>query len=304
MVDTQIIEPGRPFNAFWHCAGLGALILNKVRRTLHPYATPRPFGPKHIERAVEYDLSVFTHWMEYLREYGGNEEGIQGKTVLELGPGPDLGVGLFALARGARRYVAVDAHNLLGRTPPAFYDALLKRIGPQAAGEGSLREELEEALDGRGERLRYVCRDDFDVAAAGCDGVDLFLSQAAFEHLDDPDRTVGQLGSVAAPGAVFCALIDLATHTRWLRSGDPLNIYRFGDGVYNALRFRGSPNRVRPGEYCRSLRRHGWKDIRVMVLSRAGSRYFQTVLPHLASGFRDPAAEVDVLSAVLCARKD
>ncbi|HUT60131.1 MAG TPA: class I SAM-dependent methyltransferase [Phycisphaerae bacterium] len=304
MVQTRIVEPVRRGNALWFWTGLAALVLNRIRRAFRPYDRPRDFSPSDVGRAVEYDLSVFGNWMQYLGEYLGAPTGVEGKAVLELGPGADLGAGLIALARGAERYVGVDAHDLARSAPMSFYDELLGRLaGEGRPGVDALRPEVIKALEQRGERLRYVCRSDFDLAAADVGRADLIVSQAAFEHFDDPDRTIAQLGEVAAAGAVLLALVDLQTHSRFLRDRDPLNIYRYPDWLYRLLRFSGSPNRFRREQYVASLERAGWTNIRVMPLLSLGGEYVPHARPHLARRFRDPAGRIQDLCVVICATK-
>lgn len=304
MVQTKVIETGRRSNALWFCAGLAVLMLNRLRHAFRPYDKPRDFSPSDLGRAVEYDLSVFDNWMRYLGEYLGAPADVAGKAVLELGPGADLGTGLIALARGAERYVGIDAYDLAKSTPMPFYDELLARLDGEGCPDvDALRPEVIKALEQRGERLRYVCRADFDLAAAGCDRADLIVSQAAFEHFDDPDRTIAQLGDLAAAGAVLLALIDLQTHSRFLRDRDPLNIYRYPDWLYRLLRFSGSPNRFRPEQYVASLERAGWTNIRVMPLLSLRGPYVPHVRSHLARRFRGPGGRMKDLCVVICATK-
>ena len=135
------------------------------------------------------------------------------------------------------------------------------------------------------------------------ESVDLIVSQAAFEHFDDLHRTIGQMSKLARPGAVLVCEIDLSTHTRWIRDRDPLNIYRYSDAFYNMLKFRGSPNRVRPQAYREMLSDAGWDDIQQYPLAVLDEDYLAGVQPSLARQFKDDASEMGSLSIALCARK-
>jgi hypothetical protein len=105
------------------------------------------------------------------------------------------------------------------------------------------------------------------------------------------------------PGGVFVAEIDLQTHSRWLRDADPLNIYRYSDGMYNLWRFRGSPNRWRPAEYEAAFAAAGWQDIRVEPLARVSEDVLASCAPRLNARFRDTEAQMALLSIVLTARR-
>lgn len=290
-------------NAFLHLAGLGFLTLAKAKHQLRGYTSPKTFDLSQTDRCVAYDLRVVDEWLRYLRDYEGADVSVRDKNILEIGPGSDFGVGLYLLAKGAAAYNACDAHDLARHAPSEFYDALLRRIKIVDPGVDLdfLRAQLQGALAGTSTRLRYVVRKDFDIAAAfSARSIDLVVSQASFEHLDDVGETVRQLSEVSKPGARLVAEIDLKTHSRWIRDKDPNNIYRFSNEVYDRFRFSGIPNRVRPYEYRAHLAAHGWTDIRVTPLEKvAGWPDGSSVHRQ----FRDPRNQLEILSAVLCARK-
>lgn len=258
-------------------------------------------------RAVEYDVKVLQKWLTILREYVGDSASIQGKTVLELGPGPDLGIGILCLAEGAHQYNAIDVNNLVRHAPSGFYEALFERIQIderyRQVDIHHLRSQLALTQEGRNDRINYVCNNDFDLSVFAGQRIDLVVSQAAFEHFDDVEGTISQLGDVVDTGALFVAEVDLRTHTRWIRDVDPLNIYRYSDFIYDLFRFRGSPNRIRPTEYRALLEKHGWVNVKVLPLTRLEGQYFDGIYKQLHSRFRTPDSQMDWLTVVICATK-
>jgi SAM-dependent methyltransferase len=291
-------------NAFLYLAGIGFLTLAKARHVLRGYTSPKPFDLSQTERCVAYDLRVVDEWLQYLDRYTGAQAGgVRGKHILEIGPGSDLGVGLYLLAKGAAAYNACDAHDLARRAPREFYAALVQRIkalDPNVDAE-QLRAEVEGALTGTSSRLRYVVRPDFDLTAAfSARSIDLVVSQASFEHLDDVAGTLRKLSALCRPGARLVAEIDLKTHSRWIRDKDPNNIYRYSTVLYGRFWFKGIPNRVRPYQYREALEAHGWADVSITPIECVapwpdGSSVYST--------FRDPRNQLEILSAVLCATK-
>jgi SAM-dependent methyltransferase len=284
-------------------AGLAFLVLAKAKNVLRGYSTPKPFDISQTEPCVSYDLQVVDKWLGHLGQYLNvdGEAALHGMDVLELGPGSDLGIGLYLLYKGARTYSACDVNGLAAAVPDEFYEALFAKL-PSGSQETvlQLRKDLIRTNNGIPSRLNYVVRADFDLASAFAEHtVDLVFSQAAFEHFDDIDATVNGLSKICRPGAVLVAEIDLQTHSRWIRDHDPNNIYRYPEWLYRALWFRGAPNRIRPLQYVRALERNGWTDIAVLPLS--------TLEDHDASAlyaaFRDNSNEMNLLSVVLCARK-
>ncbi len=296
------LRPAAPANWFWRLAGLAALAGNKLRHTIRPYSRPRPFAGD-AQAAADYDASVFRGWRQYLRRYLGRDYDWTGKAVLELGPGPDLGAGLLALAAGAAEYTAFDKFPLARRSGAAVYELLLAQARCSDEDAAELLRAVDAALAGTDGRLRYVQRADFDISAAELPRADVVVSQAAFEHFDDPRRTIEQLGDLTERGAVFLAVADFQTHTRWLRRRDPLNIYRYSPGLYSRLRFSGGPNRARGDELAAWLADAGWGDIRVTPLLELDADYLAAVAPHLAEPFRRDAAAMHILTAVVCATR-
>lgn len=300
-------------------AGLLLLAANKLRHGVQGYRRPRPFPVTEFDRAIDYDLAVVAGWRRRLGAYLGRPWPLPGRRVLELGPGADLGVGLLLLHLGVARYDALDVHRLAASAPPAFYDRLLARLEiptglpPEleadrpAADAGGERPELERqlalALRGDGDRLHYVCRPEFDPAVFGDRTIDLVVSQAAFEHFDDVPAVVRGLSKVVKPGGLLVAEIDLQTHTRWIRERDPLNIYRYGDGLYDLFRFRGSPNRVRPHEYAACLAHSGWERIVLVPDRTTPADYLAATRPRLAARFRDEGESLGHLSVYVCATR-
>lgn len=288
-------------NALLYAAGLGFLTLAKSKHLLQGYTSPKPFQSSEIERCIAYDLKVVDEWLSHLHRYAGGPGELRDKNVLELGPGSDLGVGLYLLALGAASYNACDVNDLMGQVPESFYTALIERIAALHGATGTLKTEIDAARAGAASRLRLVVREDFDlVSAFGAASMDLVFSQAAFEHFDDVPRTVEQLSQVCKPGAVIVAEIDLKTHSRWIRDRDPNNIYRYSDAVYRSFRFRGIPNRLRPYRYREIFEANGWSNVSITPLeqvldSRAGFA--------AAERFRDERNQLQYLSVLLCATK-
>jgi len=306
MRSPKIVKPGKVSNRLYKLAGAAILIANKIRHAVGGYRTPRPFGASQIARAVKYDFDVIDGWMECLQRYSGGKVDLSGRRVLELGPGADLGAGLILLAGGAAKYTAVDAHNLAAAASGEFYEKLFEELAARGNIEtdiDTLRRELTLAQGGAGERLRYHCSRDFDLSVVADDSIDIIVSQAAFEHFDDVRRTIEQMSKLACPPAVLVCEIDLATHTRWIRDRDPLNIYRFSDTFYNLLKFRGSPNRVRPPACREMLADAGWGNIELFPLAVLDDSYLAKVQPSLARQFADEASEMGYLSVALCAEK-
>jgi SAM-dependent methyltransferase len=291
-------------NSFMYAAGIGFLTLAKAKHVLRGYSSPKPFDLSEADRCIAYDLKVVDEWLAHLRTYTGADGALRNKNVLELGPGSDLGIGLYLLAKGAAGYNACDVNDLMQQVPESFYAGLIDRISAMngEAKTDFLKSQILAARTGSASRLRLVVRKDFDlVSAFGPNCIDLVFSQAAFEHFDDVVRTVEQLSIVCKPGATLVAEIDLKTHSRWIRDKDPNNIYRYSNSVYRAFWFRGIPNRVRPYQYREIFEQHGWVDVSVTPLEQIKGR--DSSICAVNEQFRAARNQLDLLSVVFCAKK-
>ncbi|MFA5995841.1 MAG: methyltransferase domain-containing protein [Patescibacteria group bacterium] len=276
---------------FFYGLGLAVLLINKIRYSLLGYQRPRDFPSTAINQAITYDVSVVNNWLNTLTEYAG--VGVVNKTVLELGPGADLGVALILLSKGSKKYSAVDVNNLNKNVPAIFYEKLLAQLG---------KPELSSALQNKN-KINYIWDSNFNLAQLSSTDCDIVVSQAAFEHFTNPEQALTHLSRVVKSGAMLIAEIDLQTHTRWLRTQDPLNIYRYSETVYKWGYFSGLPNRVRPLAYEKVLEQNGWTNIRVIPKNTTNQAELQRYQALLAKPFRNKAAQMEILSFVLCATK-
>ena len=276
---------------FWH----------RLRGYTRPGTRPEtdPVG------AAEYDRRIVSAWLDSLAQYTGRESPVRGLDVLELGPGPDLGAGLFLLAEGAATYSAVDVNYLISRASEPLYEAVLSSIASSHGANSAARlgDELERFGRGGSEVISYRCLPGFDLSRLGENTADLVVSQAAFEHFRDPVRTVAELAAIVRPGGIFLARVDLKTHTPLVRDLDPLSIYRLPGWLYEALQYPGCPNRLRPHQYVQALNNSGWTDIVVTPTKVVSEELLLRTWPHLAAPFRRERAAMSYLSIQIMARR-
>ncbi len=306
MVETKTIKVTHVHNYTYYCIGGLFLFLNKIRHIVQGYITPRIFPINEFQKAIEYDFDVVKNWTLYLNEYLGTNETFQDKTILELGPGADLGVGLILLSCGCKKYNAIDINNLVESVPEEFYQRLFIHIENTQGKKTDLdfiRQQLKLTQKGTNDRLNYMCQKRFDLTIFKDEQVDYVFSQAAFEHFDNVENTIRQLSDVVKKGVILVAEIDLKTHTRWIRDMDPLNIYRYNDFIYNLFKFSGIPNRLRPLEYKRILEKYGWGNITIFPLLKVNIEYLEKVKNSLHKKYKNPLNQMDYLSIIVCAKK-
>ena len=293
-------------NWFYFGVGIIFLLLAKAKNTMMRY-TPKTFSSDDIERCVRYDIHVVDSWLTCLKRYteGKQPATIEGKNILELGPGSDLGIGLYLLSKSVKNYFAVDVYDLANHTSPLFYESFFSYLGRTLHVDVTpLVKELKLMQMGDSQRLNYICRKDFDITKAITPhNVDFIFSNAAFEHFNDVSKTIENISAITSTGAIFIALVDLTTHSRWIRDKDPDNIYRYPVWLYKMLSARSTPNRFRPYRYEEVLKKNGWTDIAVYPLHELNDNQYIHIKNHLAKQFRDEKNQMKYLSAWICATK-
>ncbi|HMP95214.1 MAG TPA: hypothetical protein PKD90_20195, partial [Phnomibacter sp.] len=276
---------------------------SRVKYMMKGYSSPKPFGMDDLDKCIAYDMQVVDHWLQQLEKYTQGNVTITNQAVLELGPGSDLGTGLYLLAKGCKKYMAADVNNLVAATPPAFYHRLIEKL--TQAGYQNLQwieAAMQAAQAGQPGPMHFVATKDFDlVKAFGTQVATLVFSQAAFEHFDDIESSFAQLSQVCKAGTTLIAEVDLQTHSRWIRDADPNNIYRYPQWVYRLFWFSGSPNRKRPADYKRALENHGWRNVQIIPLKQ--DLRFLKNRRGLSATFKGEVNQMQILTMMLCATK-
>ncbi len=266
--------------------GLSLRVINKFRRSIIGYTTPRSFSTKDITRAVIYCLEVVENWRKALTSYNIGDHPFRDKAILELGPGSDLGTGIVILALGAKSYTAVDINCLIHKTPPCFYSMLLSYL-KKLPGYSNAEIVVNDFLNGKfSERFSYIYTPCFDLQKISSKEFDLLVSQAVLEHIVDTREMFQVLYPRLRPNAVMIHEVDLGTHTGLIRSLDPLNHLRYSDTLWNLLRFDGSPNRLRMDDYERILCELEFEKIEAKQITVLDEMYVNRSKPYLSSKFR------------------
>lgn len=276
--------------------GLGFLGLAWGKNRLHGYTTPNGVAKSDEAGKIAYLLDIFAA----LRCFLPPQVDLRGRDVLELSPGSSRGNGVLFLALGARSYHAIDVFDLAGDEDPAFYDRLLDRF-PEGREADRARARVIACSSGARE-FGYAVGRDFDISClAEGRSFDLIVSCAAFEHYDNPAGAIAGLTQVARPGCESVHIIDLQTHSRWIRERDPNNIYRYPEPIYRLFRFPGQPNRQRPADYVRSFSAEGWSDVRFMPSRTIDPALRGVSLRGLAAPFAGQE-DMSILDGALTAR--
>lgn len=297
-------------NLFYYVAGFGVMMLNKIRYFIFGYHNPRPIAKKDIEKNVAYSRGVIDNFLKHLKKEYKEDFSFEGKTCLEIGPGSDFGTGLLTMSKGAKSYTGVDRFNLLNFNG-SFYDVLgdslifseqlrIKSIISSIKKSISSNEKGEIDLG----NFKYVNSAFENVRERIEEKFDIVFSQAVLEHTYDAEKVFEEMCNILKTGGVVIHEIDLATHTSFLREWDALNILRYSEAVYNALKFKGSPNRIRISDYKKIAESAGFKNIKIVPLTELQEKRVEKIKKSFRSKYKDyKASDLKILSAVLIAEK-
>lgn len=232
-----------------------------------------------------------------LRMLGRAGTTLQGKSVLEIGPGqtPDL---LFAaLLGGARRVEGLDVNDYLDMTtvPAQDFWCSASWLSDILVREGfAVPAQMEQMLPREGplppDRFRISHFDGrrFPLVEGSAD---LVWSKSVLEHVRDPRRTLEEVKRVLRPGGLACHIIDLRDHYTFENGRDWLRFLRYSPALWELMASRRASwcNRLRASQWEGLFRDAGFEVVNWEVEARALHPDFRR--DRLAAPFRGMAEE-------------
>jgi SAM-dependent methyltransferase len=183
---------------------------------------------------------------------------LNGRRVLEYGPGDILGVALLFHAHGAAEVECVDRFPLerVSDFNASVYRALMERLPPalRERASAAFAEPGDPSSGLRPEAVRY--RVTPDGLAGRSAAFDLVVSRAVLEHVNSLDATLTDITKALAPGGVSVHNVDLRSHN--LDRDRPYDFLTWPEPLYRLMySHKGFPNRWRPDAYRALLDRSG-----------------------------------------------
>ena len=248
------------------------------------------------ENALEianYFIRCFQDYAEQINLSGAEFSGyLNGKSVLEYGPGDLLGVALLMYAHGAESVTCVDMFPLssLSAKNIKVYKLILDSLGSveRQRAEGAFKDRGKPESGLRPEAVSYhVTRN----GLSGARGVyDLIISRAVLEHVNDLEETMRDIQRGLKAGGISVHQVDLKSHglDRYVAFDFltwPSAIYRL---MYN---HKGFPNRWRVDKYKALAARAGLEIKKLRPTDQLSQEKVQCVYPKVAHEFRDLSLE-------------
>ena len=208
-------------------------------------------GNAHAEMTIDESLDYIDRtYKDYLRYAGVSSGDMTGMSVLEIGPGDNLGVALRFLMDGARRVACVDRFysDRDEDQQRAIYRAMWehcseetrRNIADVLSPEGVLT-----TADGRLESIYGRGAEEVDQLFEPAT-FDLAISRAVLEHVADPRQSLHAMDAVLRPNGIQLHKVDLRDHGMFTEIGlHPLEFLTISPWLYPRISANsGRPNRA------------------------------------------------------------
>lgn len=255
-----------------------------------------------VAEAVAYALCVADGYLGQWTTYGPAAPGtaaqlLAGVRLLEIGPGPSLGVPVLLACAGAQVAVADRFPATWDRDFHApFFEELLRRV---------------EGRDWNLEPIRQLLRADafvetvlasYAVPAEEVDRIgrtfDLIFTNAVLEHVQDLQAAAASLARVSARGAHGFHQVDLRDHRDFSR---PLEFLTVSDAEFADIRrasFCECGGHWRASDVAAAFTSFGFR-VQTVPNLWASQEYLADVRPRLRPGFAGrPESDLATLSAL------
>lgn len=281
----------------------------KVSPTLYARLTKqtgRGFAPESAKQVADYFQACFKDYFEILGVAEHEIESyLSGKHLLEYGPGDVPGVALLMIAYGAQQVTCVDRFALLTMTQKnadVLQELLARLDGDARARAAHCFLQPGQPLSGfNPQRIRYLIQPD-GLSELNAE-VDLILSRAVLEHVNDLDATFDDMARALKDDGIVLHQVDLKSHG--LHRRNPLDFLTWPPVLWSWMHsHKGVPNRWRVNRYRDTLHRSGLEAILLQPTELAADGIIDEVRPYLASPFKSLSdADLSWLGFWLLCRK-
>lgn len=255
--------------------------------------TGRGAGEVHLEEVGDYFETCFG---EYFEQLGVSEaeraDYLNGKRMLEYGPGDVPGVAMLMVAHGADQVFCVDRFPLVRMSPKnvQIVKLMLDRL-PQVRRERAEACFRQAGQVQSGFDPRFV---DYLVRTSGLSGldneVDMVFSRAVLEHVNDLPATFRDMYAALKPGGVAIHLVDLKSHG--LHRNNPLDFLCWPTWLWSLMYSqKGVPNRLRVNAYRDAAAQSGLEIVALKPTLLALPEDVRAVRPELAMPFKNLSDE-------------
>ncbi len=216
----------------------------------------------------ERPFDVFRNMLERC----GPDIDFKGKTVLEVGPGNSLGIGLLFLAHGARKVYLIDRfkHLFWDDRDIAYHQEIIMKIEESSLPFASSAAEAVSFDRGtivcNPDKLEYRFSDSATLPLEAS-SVDCVFSNAVLEHVHRIKDAIQEFARVTRKGGIGIHEVDLRDH---FFQQTPLRLLQYPDWLWNLMAWNrpGYTNRLRFSDYMKHFDDEGFKIGKEIILKK------------------------------------
>jgi hypothetical protein len=206
----------------------------------------------------------------------------EGKRVLEIGCGPQLGFGPLALWRGAESYSAMEpAYDPRILETPSIVDGYFLNVFKDLSGIYGPGQPFPEFMDALRNRTNIVPDQLVGTKLQG--PFDVVLSNSCLEHIFEFQASMNALFELCAADVRFLHLVDFSNHRGTKNPFD--DMYAELPGEY-FTQHKDSINLIRPPEILRAMKTAGF-DAAVSPYGSSPEFFSGTIHPHWSDRFTE-----------------
>lgn len=251
--------------------------------------TGRGAGEVHLDEVGDYFQTCFDDYFKKLHlPDSARGTFLQDKRIMEYGPGDLPGVALLMIAHGARHVVCVDRFPMVRMSPKnaRIAEIMLERL-PQPHRERANACFKRPGHPGSGFDAKFI---EYLVQPNGLSGlsnaVDLVISRAVLEHVNDLPATFRDMVAALKPGGIALHLVDLKSHG--LHRDNPLDFLTWPAWLWAAMySAKGVPNRLRIDAYREAVRLSGLETLALTPTALADGADVRAIRADLAAPFKN-----------------
>lgn len=240
---------------------------------------------RKVDQAVKFAIESAKSLISWLP---GGSAYLRNKTVLEVGPGQDLGIPLILMGFGASM-ILVDRY--LCQWDPDFHPLYYR----------SLRREIADVFPSlETDPLDQVIKKDAhaipnlaamkvgmeNIHEVPDSSVDVTYSNATFEHLSDPARAIQELARVTRPGGLGFHQIDFRDHRNFEHPLEYLTVSQQHSEVQLKKTAWSFGNGIRSTEFEAMFKTAGFRIVQFEANLFADEQYLAALQPRLQTKYK------------------
>ncbi len=256
---------------------MGSGFLQVVRNKI---ASGRTTGALDVDKAFAHSSSIFEQYKLGLADAGLGADYFKGKSILEIGPGSNLGVQLNFIGAGAERAYALDRFKDVQSTEKEaeLYAKIIAGLDQEGKDRCNAVLKIVDNLPSfTGDKIKYFGDRSLENAHSMLkhDGIedekfDVIISHLALEHVANLTKGIYSVTRLLKPGGICIFICNLKSLGGvYNHQTEPLRLLYYSEKLWQTMfSKRGGSNRVRAHGYIKRLEVNGFAVLSFEVLER------------------------------------